>query len=311
MELPDQRPGRNHQRESNTGKRNSSESRHSRVTELTSPEHLTFENSSPLDHVIRFAEEPDGELPEPWLPGRRIVRPGFTLGLSPSPTNSSVSRIRATADTLDDTIAEVRAILRANGFVACAWFVGPSCRPEGLTKLLADRGFTPAAQPPFEPYFTAMVLTGLPQIAAPSPGVEARVVRSCDEYVEAFRAGLVANGESEEVIARILDTAPAGWAHESGIVKMTHVAFVDGEVAGVGMVNQGPAAVLLGGAAVLPAYRGRGAYRALVASRWRAAAAMGKPSLVIHAGAQSRPILERCGFRVICRVDVLMDPAVG
>jgi GNAT superfamily N-acetyltransferase len=68
--------------------------------------------------------------------------------------------------------------------------------------------------------------------------------------------------------------------------------------------------VLLGGGAVLPQYRGRGVYRALVASRWEAAVEMGKPALTVHAGAMSRPILERCGFEEVCRVEVLADTGI-
>ena len=92
---------------------------------------------------------------------------------------------------------------------------------------------------------------------------------------------------------------------------MTHVAFADGAVAGLGLVNYGPAAVLCAGGAVLSSFRGRGVYRALVASRWRAAVEMGKPALTVHAGAMSRPILERCGFEEVCGVDLLLDPELG
>jgi GNAT superfamily N-acetyltransferase len=262
------------------------------------------------DAILRFAEEPDDDLPEPWLPGRRLIRPRFTLGLSPSPSLSRVSRVRTTAEDLDATIAEVRGILRANGFVACAWCIGPSCRPVGIAALLAERGFVPAMNPPYEPQFTAMTLTDPPPIPSPDPGVEARVVRTCDEYLSGFRAGLVASGEPVDVIAELVAAAPAGWDHESGIARMTHIAFADGQVAGLGMVAPGPSALLFSGGAVLPAFRGRGVYRALVASRWRAAVDMGKPALAVHAGAMSRPILERCGFQEVCRVDLLLDPAL-
>ena len=41
-------------------------------------------------------------------------------------------------------------------------------------------------------------------------------------------------------------------------------------------------------------------YRALVRARWDDAVAAGQPALVVHAGAMSRPILERLGFQA-CR----------
>ena len=59
------------------------------------------------------------------------------------------------------------------------------------------------------------------------------------------------------------------------------------------------------------AWRGRGAYRALVSARWGDAVRLGKPALVIQAGALSRPILARCGFQEICRLKVLEDTLVG
>jgi GNAT superfamily N-acetyltransferase len=263
------------------------------------------------DAILRFAEEPIDAFPEPWLPGRRFIRPTFTLSLSPSPTHSSVSRVRATADTLDETIAEVRELLRAHGFVACAWFLGPSCRPAGIAALLAERGFAPSTRPPFEPHFFAMTLTRPPPARAAAPGVEARLVRSYDEYASALHAGLVASGEAEAEIAEWLRAAPNGWEHGSGVAKMTHIGFADGNVAGLGFVSYGPSALFLAGGAVLPAYRGRGVYRALVASRWHAAVELGKPTLAVHAGAMSRPILGRCGFEDVCRLDVLLDPTLG
>lgn len=50
------------------------------------------------------------------------------------------------------------------------------------------------------------------------------------------------------------------------------------------------------GAAVVPAARGRGVYRALVASRLRAAAAREATLALVHAGPASSPILQRLGF---------------
>jgi GNAT superfamily N-acetyltransferase len=261
--------------------------------------------------IRRFAEEPDFEQPEPWPPGKILKRPRFTLNLSPEPHHSVVSRVRTTVEELDATFAEARAILREHEFLACAWSIGPSCRPLGLAQLLLDRGFVPAKPPTFEPHFTAMALTAPPVAHAPRPGVEARAVRSLDEYLLAFRTALTALGESEEAIAKWIEGARGGWDHQNGIAKLSQVAFVDGEIAGVGFTSYGPSAVLLGGAAVLPAYRGRGAYRALVASRWQAAVAMGKPALVVQAGAMSRPILERCGFEAVCGLDLFLDPTLG
>ena len=50
-------------------------------------------------------------------------------------------------------------------------------------------------------------------------------------------------------------------------------------------------------------------YRALVRARWDDAVAAGQPALVVHAGALSRPILERLGFTAVAEQEVLLDPA--
>ena len=50
------------------------------------------------------------------------------------------------------------------------------------------------------------------------------------------------------------------------------------------------------GAAILPAYRGRGAYRALVAARLRDALGCGARLALVHAEQTSSPILQRIGF---------------
>ncbi len=55
----------------------------------------------------------------------------------------------------------------------------------------------------------------------------------------------------------------------------------------------------LWGGGTVPAWRGRGVYRALVAHRARIAAARGYPYLQVDASARSRPILRRLGFTAL------------
>lgn len=55
----------------------------------------------------------------------------------------------------------------------------------------------------------------------------------------------------------------------------------------------------LWGAATLPAYRGRGLYSALVARHAATARAQGFRLLTVDANANSRPVLERVGFRAL------------
>ena len=275
------------------------------------PRRETLSRMVVSDAILHFAEEPNHEIPGPPPPGKRFVRPNFTLGLSPTRTHAFVSRLRTTAAELDATIADVRELLREYPGVWCQWSLGPSCRPVGVAQLLKERGFVPPTLAPFEPSYSVMLLTSPPPARPPAPAVEARLVESYDEYERALRAGFKASEMSEEDIASWVDAAPALWRDASGLAQQTHIAFVDGHVAAFGFAAPGAAAVLLAGSAVLPEFRGRGAYRALVASRWSAAVATGKPALAVHAGAMSRPILARCGFEEVCGLEVLVDPTLG
>jgi GNAT superfamily N-acetyltransferase len=258
------------------------------------------------DGIRRFAEEPDGSLPEAPLPARRIITPAFILLLSPSPAQSAVTTVRTTEAELDGVIAEARALARQAGYRRTVWFAGPSCRPAGLAGLLAQRGFTPATLAPFEPEFTVMALAHPPP--PPPPGVEARLIRTADEYVRGLAIALEAFNEPAEVAAEWLAAAPAMWKRVDGVTSFAHIAVIDGCEVGYAFTAAGSDGLFLGGSGVLADARGRGAYRALLAARWARAALLGKPALAIHAGAMSRPILERCGFERLCTLALLDDP---
>jgi hypothetical protein len=259
------------------------------------------------DDVRRLAEEPEDFFPEAPPPSRTLHTPSYTLGLAPSRTQAVVSIVRTTADGLDGVLSEVRRELRASGYTRCVWAVGPSCRPEGLEAALVARGFFPATDAPYEPEMTAMVLVEPPP--APPPGIEARRVRDLDEYVRSMRIAISMMGSDEGETGGWLAAAPDLWAAVNP-AQYTHVAFLDGEMVGFGWAVPTSAGLMLAGSSVLPAARGRGAYRALVAARWATAVALGTPALAIQAGAMSRPVLERCGFESLSRIAVLQDPEV-
>jgi hypothetical protein len=260
------------------------------------------------DAIRGFAEDPDGSVAEPLAPARRIRTAAFTLVLSPSGTLSSVSGIKTSARELDATVAEVRALARQAGYGRTAWNVGPSCRPAGLVELLVERGFVPATRPPLEREAIAMALVHAPP--SPPEGVEARRVRDLDEYLQTWRIALETFNASEEDAAGWLAVAPELWKQQDWIDRFTYVALIGERPVGFAFALAGPCGLLLGGSGVLEGARGRGAYRALLAARWTEAVRLGKPALVIQAGAMSRPILERSGFESLCRIDVLEDPGL-
>jgi hypothetical protein len=261
------------------------------------------------DDLRRFAEEPEAEISEPVAPEGRILRPSFCVVLSASPTLSTVIGVRTTEAGLDDTIAEVRAALKEKGYSRAVWRVGPSSRPAGLLALLKARGFGPATRAPIEPGLHAMVLAQAPPDVPPN--VEARLVRNLEEYRQALDIAMEAFELTPEDAADWRAAAPKLWEQQDGVDRMTLIAYVDGQPAGFAWAASGPTALVLCGSGVLAAKRGRGAYRALLAARWKRAVELGKPALVIHAGEMSRPIVARCGFQEVCKIDLLDDPHFG
>src|SRR5262249_23696765 len=89
--------------------------------------------------------------------------------------------------------------------------------------------------------------------------------------------------------------------------RVRFLAYLDGEPVGQATAAFSEHGVTMHGGAVLPEARGRGAYRALVAARWEEAVARGTPVRVAQAGALSRPLLARLGFREVCTIRVLLD----
>ncbi len=147
-----------------------------------------------------------------------------------------------------------------------------------------------------------MVLRGRPSWEPPAD-VTARRVSSLDELVAAREIQRQAFGDPRAVdrdrARRDLET--------EGVTGATFLAWVDGEPAAAAYSAYTTLGVILFGGATLPAARGRGAYRALVAARAAEAEQRGTPTLVTHAGQMSRPILERLGFEPVARIDRLID----
>jgi GNAT superfamily N-acetyltransferase len=147
-----------------------------------------------------------------------------------------------------------------------------------------------------------MVLQG-PLGGPPSPGVTVRRIASLEELLLVREIQRQAFGDDE---GKDLAQARSDFEAE-GVVGSTFLAWVDGEPAAAAYASYTPLGLLLFGGATLPAFRGRGAYRALVAARAEEGVARGTPVLVTHAGRMSRPILERLGFEPVARIDRLLD----
>lgn len=223
------------------------------------------------------------------------------LGLGRDVHDATVQRVRVDVDGVPLLLEEVRALLRERGFAGAEWELGESCTPADLVERLLALGLSRDEE---EPVATGMVLRGLPAWVLPE-GVEARRVQSVEEL-----------GAARAVQGRAFGSPGAGsgdparlerdFARE-GVDGSTFVALVQGEVVAAAYAAYTPWGLILFGGATLPEARGRGAYRALVAARAREALDRGTPTLVVHAGRMSRPILERLGFEPVARIDRLLD----
>jgi GNAT superfamily N-acetyltransferase len=258
--------------------------------------------------VLELAEDLNTHVP--LSPGaERIVddplhRFVVWLGtISSQPSFTVVQRLRLEPSTVEPTVAHVRGLLDRRGRRSRTWEVGPSATPGDLACRLEALGMIPYR----EPLVVGMVLTGAPPKVA---GVEARRAVTVEDHMAAER--ILARGfemdQAEEEIARQARLAMDG--DRSG-VRAVYLAWVDGEPVAAAIAVFTDHGVVLSGGATLPSARGRGAYRALVAARWRDAAARGVPALVTQAGAMSRPILRRLGFREVCEIRIFLDEAAS
>jgi GNAT superfamily N-acetyltransferase len=262
------------------------------------------------EDVRRFAEDPAawGEIrPETGL--TRILTDRYCLLLGPVPSFTSVSRLRIDPDDVAEVIHEVRGHVSERGHREAMWWVGSSATPADLVDRLRTHGLVPDDRPGSEAHATSLVLDHEPPAVE---GIEARRVRDFDEFTIANRIAAEAFGATPEDAAQWEAIAEQRWeADRAGDAPRTYIAYLDGRAVGAAraVLDAGDPAVLMIGGAVLPAARGRGVYRALVRARWDDAVEAGIPALCTHAGAMSRPILERLGFHAVAEQEVLLDPA--
>jgi GNAT superfamily N-acetyltransferase len=134
--------------------------------------------------------------------------------------------------------------------------------------------------------------------ASPPPqGIDVRCAASdADELVAAQIAAAVFRG-AEVVAGPFVPNSPS----------VRYLASIDGRPVGRATEAFSAYGVTLFGGATLPEARGRGVYGALVHARLQDAVARGTPVAVTQAGRESRPILERLGFREVCRIRILID----
>jgi GNAT superfamily N-acetyltransferase len=226
-----------------------------------------------------------------------IVRPGWYQLLTPSVKDGSrnevmLSRIEpADADrVIDDTVDEYRA----HG-LTFRWAVTPLCSPRDLSARLGARGFE---------RWPARGMACSPRLELPpaAPGVTV-------EQIDAARVDLHARVSLEGWAPELPFSEPAValmredllWSLEQREPRFAYFLARDGgEPAATAGVVLKPDVGYLIGANVLPRFRGRGIYRALVGARLALLQEAGlELAATLAREATSAPILERLGFTTV------------
>lgn len=250
-----------------------------------------------------LAEELNAHLPL-RQGDQRIVDPRFViyLGAGADPHFTVVQRLRLGPGELPQVVAEVRRLLAARGRRGATWELGPSSQPAGLGAGLRALGMRPD---PLESEVAGMVLVRPPEPPnfAVAEGITVERVESAARLrqVQVIFSGCFGTplGDSDPQKDYARYQASPSWR--------SYIALHDGQPIAAADATFTDEAVVLSGGATLPALRRRGAYRALIAARWRDAVARGTPILVTQAGRMSRPILARLGFSVVAQVQIFLD----
>jgi GNAT superfamily N-acetyltransferase len=249
-----------------------------------------------------------------WLPvdpeGETIVGDGYCLKVwgrraDVERIRLGDSRRRNTSPDVEATLEEVRGLARDRGVQAVTWWVGELSAPPGLADTLLGLGLVPD---PDQPHLTSLTIAARP---AGNALIEVRRAESLDDYLRAIELDWEVWGMDADERAERRAVAPARWESLADGRVSHYLAYVDGEPAGFGRVCFTPAGGLLMGGSVLPQFRGRGVYTALVHARWDEAVERGTPRLVVGAGEMSAPILERLGFERIGAIRLLRDRIAG
>jgi GNAT superfamily N-acetyltransferase len=233
----------------------------------------------------------------PAEPGARVERFGNVVRQTGAATHgwTAVLWSALDEDTVDAAIAEqTRWLAGPEGAGReFEWKLYAHDRPADLGRRLLAAGF--AAEPPE----TLMIaeIDALPTDTAPPDGVRLEPVT--DEAGVDLMARVHAKAFGDEpgrLHARVLDQLTNSPATFAAVVAMAG----DEPVCSARMeFHPGTDFASLWGGGTVPAWRGRGIYRALIAHRARIAAARGFRYLQVDASDESRPILRRLGFEPI------------
>jgi GNAT superfamily N-acetyltransferase len=205
------------------------------------------------------------------------------------------------AEDADETIAaQIRRFGELRG--PWEWKHYSHDRPADLSERLTSAGFIA------EPAETLLVapIDELSLDVSPPPGIELRPVANDDDIAALVAVGDAVFGGDHRIHGATLAAALRRRPRTADAV----IAWAGEQPVCAGRVeyrSAGDFAGLWGGGTV-PAWRGRGVFRSVIAHRARVARGRGFSHLFVDASAQSRPILERLGFVALATTTPFAHP---
>jgi GNAT superfamily N-acetyltransferase len=223
----------------------------------------------------------------PWHPPGSLHRDLGWLEYYVLGSTATVMRVTPTGRDVGRLVEDVLVELRSERVVEAYWTVGPASQPAGLEDALVAAG---AGVDSVVDICATPLADVLPQL--PEDGdVTVRAVRTRDDVAAFQRVNAAAWGyppPSEDDLEREVAELRQGYV----------LGCWRGEPVGVAGYTLAGEVARLWGAAVVPAARRRGVYRAMVAARTADARKQGATLALVHAQLTSSPVLQRLGFTV-------------
>ncbi|MEJ7596793.1 MAG: GNAT family N-acetyltransferase [Kofleriaceae bacterium] len=227
------------------------------------------------------------------LPDLEVIeRPGWMQIITPSVRDGGLNEVALAVLDPAEADAVIDATLERYRGIKFRWTVGPDSAPADLGARLARRGLVHSIS-------HAMTRTTAGEVTAPPP--EITIDRVDHATVDAF-SRVMAEGWASDLarVAAINDLVLR--SHPQHHLYLARIA---GEPAASAVQVRFARSTYLLGAVVLPRFRRRGLYRALVDARLADARAAGLDLATSHAlAATSAPLLARMGFETACTLDV-------
>lgn len=249
---------------------------------------MSLPSAAELERVLLNAvdREPDSELVDrpDWV---QIKTPS-----SPRPNHNIVLRAQLAPDEVDATVAAVVAEHRARD-AKLRWFIGPSSSPAELGVAVQAAGLTPLGD-------TLGMAMLVPEVAPPL-GIAGLTVHEMGPQDVGTFAALTARAwergsDFEEALLHI-----AGKSFQEPRATRSWIASLDGVPVASSHLRLLPGIGYFQGCAVLPAYRGRGIYRALLHHRLGELRSRGIRVAVVWADATGSGIAcLKLGFATVC-----------